>query len=105
MNALPAETTLWASPAKSAMFIVSCAHCPSELGRIGIRRAAIGPAMSPLQGWAVCGTVGYKQDAPDGAKSERGLAGHNGFTPEELDFILNDDIKYRLGRDTEGEEE
>ena len=89
MNALPAETTLWASPAKSAMFIVSCAHCPSELGRIGIRRAAIGPAMSPLQGWAVCGTVGYKQDAPDGAKNERVLAGGYGFTAEKWDFSLN----------------
>ena len=29
------------------------------------------------------------------------LAGHYGFTAEELDFILNYDIKYRLGRDTE----
>jgi hypothetical protein len=25
--------------------------------------------------------------------------------PAELDFIINYDIKYRLGRDTEGEEE
>jgi hypothetical protein len=33
------------------------------------------------------------------------LAGHYGFTAEELDFILNYDIKYRLGRDTEGEAE
>jgi len=33
------------------------------------------------------------------------LAGHYGFTPEELDFILNYDIKYRLGRETESEEE
>jgi hypothetical protein len=33
------------------------------------------------------------------------LAGHYGFTPEELDFILNYDIKYRLGRDTETGEE
>jgi hypothetical protein len=32
------------------------------------------------------------------------LAGHYGFTAEELDFILNYDIKYRLGRDTEGDE-
>lgn len=31
------------------------------------------------------------------------LAGHDGFTPEKLDFILNYDIKYRLGRDMEGE--
>jgi hypothetical protein len=33
------------------------------------------------------------------------LAGHYGFTPKELDFILNYDIKYRLGRDTESDEE
>jgi hypothetical protein len=33
------------------------------------------------------------------------LASHYGFTPEELDFIINYDIKYRLGRDTETEED
>lgn len=33
------------------------------------------------------------------------LAGHYGFSEEELDFILNYDIKYRLGRDTEAEDE
>jgi len=33
------------------------------------------------------------------------LAGHYGFTAEELDFILNYDIKYRLGREAESEEE
>ncbi len=33
------------------------------------------------------------------------LAEHYGFTEEELDFIVNYDIKYRLGRDTETEEE
>ena len=33
------------------------------------------------------------------------LAGHYGFTAEELDFILNYDIKYRLGRDAETEED
>ncbi|MCX6885446.1 MAG: hypothetical protein NTX27_10425 [Verrucomicrobia bacterium] len=32
------------------------------------------------------------------------MAEHYGFTPEELDFIINYDIKYRLGRDA-GEEE
>jgi hypothetical protein len=32
------------------------------------------------------------------------LAGHYGFTAAELDFILNYDIKYRLGRDTGDEE-
>ena len=28
------------------------------------------------------------------------LAAHYGFTEEELDFILNYDIKYRVGHDT-----
>jgi hypothetical protein len=32
------------------------------------------------------------------------LAQHYGFTPEELDFIINYDIKYRLGRGA-GEED
>jgi hypothetical protein len=33
------------------------------------------------------------------------LARHYGFTAEELDFILNYDIKYRLGRDPESDAE
>jgi len=33
------------------------------------------------------------------------LAGHYRFTAEELDFILNYDIKYRLGHDTDAEED
>jgi hypothetical protein len=33
------------------------------------------------------------------------LADHYGFTAEELDFILNYDIKYRLGRSTETDDE
>ena len=33
------------------------------------------------------------------------LAGHYGFTAKELDFILNYDIKYRLGRGAEAEED
>jgi len=30
---------------------------------------------------------------------DRALAGHYGFTDEELDFIINFDIKYRMGTD------
>ena len=33
------------------------------------------------------------------------LASHYGFTDEELDFILNYDIKYRMGKELEGDEE
>jgi hypothetical protein len=34
---------------------------------------------------------------------DRILAEHYGFTDEELDFIINYDIKYRLGADAEEE--
>jgi hypothetical protein len=33
------------------------------------------------------------------------LAQHYGFTEEELDFVVNYDIKYRLGAETEKDEE
>jgi hypothetical protein len=33
------------------------------------------------------------------------LAGHYGFTDEELDFIINYDIKYRMGKELENEDE
>ena len=36
---------------------------------------------------------------------DRLLARHYGFTEEELDFIVNYDIKYRMGADAEEEEE
>ncbi|MGB3612895.1 MAG: hypothetical protein WBA10_03810, partial [Elainellaceae cyanobacterium] len=34
---------------------------------------------------------------------DRALAQHYGFTDEELDFIINYDIKYRMGRDNGGD--
>ena len=37
-------------------------------------------------------------------KIDRVLARHYGFTDEELDFIINYDIKYRMGRDSGGDE-
>ncbi len=36
---------------------------------------------------------------------DRALAKHNGFTDEELDFIINYDIKYRIGQDESEDEE
>jgi hypothetical protein len=35
---------------------------------------------------------------------DKKLAKHYGFTEEELDFIINYDIKYRMGSELEGEE-
>ncbi len=36
---------------------------------------------------------------------DRVLARHYGFRDEELDFIINYDIKYRMGRGADGEDE
>jgi hypothetical protein len=36
---------------------------------------------------------------------DRVFAQHYGFTEEELDFIINYDIKYRMGRDAESVDE
>ena len=60
--------------------------------------------------YVATGKVEYDQFYPRKSKEimdeiDRVLARHYGFTDEELDFIINYDIKYRLGRDTEGDEE
>ena len=54
--------------------------------------------------YRVGGAVQYQRFRPASAKSiidelDRVLAKHYGFTGEELDFIINYDIKYRMGRD------
>ena len=38
-------------------------------------------------------------------KAESFLAKRYGLTEEELDFIINYEIKYRMGRDTEPDDE
>ena len=50
----------------------------------------------------ITGTIMYEQFRPRMSKSiideiDRVLANHYGFTDEELDFIINYDIKYRMG--------
>ncbi len=68
--------------------------------------------------WRTCDYIGsigkcqvpfYRQGAskPIIDEIDRVLAGHYGFTDEELDFIINYDIKYRMGRgdNEEGDEE
>jgi len=56
------------------------------------------------------GKVEYDQFFPRKSKPiideiDRVLAQHYGFTAEELDFIINYDIKYRMGKDTSDEED
>lgn len=53
--------------------------------------------------------MGYDEFYPDESKPILDeivtvLAGHDGLTADELDFILNCDIKYRFGRATEEED-
>ena len=38
-------------------------------------------------------------------KADLNLQEHYGFTQEELDFIINYDIKYRMGSELESEED
>ena len=46
-----------------------------------------------------------KKSKPIIDEIDKVLAAHYGFTDEELDFIINYDIKYRMGKELEGEEE
>ncbi len=60
--------------------------------------------------YEAAGRVEYDEFYPDQSKPildeiDTVLAEHYGFTAEELDFIINYDIKYRLGRDAADEEE
>jgi uncharacterized radical SAM superfamily protein len=56
------------------------------------------------------GDVEFQQFFPQKSKSlideiDIALAEHYGFNAEELDFIINYDIKYRLGKELENEED
>ena len=73
--------------------------------------------MDDLQRNSETRTMRFKHDTltvqciyPNSSKSIIGeidqvLAAHYGFTEEELDFIINYDIKYRMGRDAEADDE
>jgi hypothetical protein len=55
--------------------------------------------------YELTGKIEYDEFYPDKSKSiideiDRVLAKHYGFTDEELDFIINYDIKYRMGQDS-----
>jgi hypothetical protein len=55
------------------------------------------------------GVVCYYEYYPQKSKPiideiDKLLAQHYGFTEEELDYIINYDIKYRMGSDTEDDE-
>jgi len=59
--------------------------------------------------YAATGHIEYDEFYPKLSKSiideiDRILAKHYGFTEEELDFIINYDIKYRMGKDSEEED-
>lgn len=72
--------------------------------------------MRDLQKNSVNRTMRFQHDTltlqciyPNASKSiidaiDQELARHYGFTEEELDFIINYDIKYRMGRRAENQE-
>ena len=50
-------------------------------------------------------SFGQARPSPSSTKINRVLAAYYGFTDEELDFIINYDIKYRMGREADNENE
>lgn len=56
------------------------------------------------------GTITYQEFSPGPTKTvldliDSAFGEHFGFTPEELDFIINYDIKYRMGQDAAGDDD
>jgi hypothetical protein len=47
----------------------------------------------------------YAVEQMSNGKSKSEILSDIGFTEEELDFIINYDIKYRMGKELEGEDE
>jgi hypothetical protein len=77
-----------------------CGVLMKDLQRNARRKTAV---------YKATGAVEYDEYVPRRSKSiideiDRVLAGHYGFTDEELDFIINYDIKYRMGRESLEEE-
>jgi hypothetical protein len=56
-------------------------------------------------GWVELDKYYPKVSKPILDEIDTALAPQYGFTDEELDFIINYDIKYRMGREAESEEE
>ncbi len=52
-------------------------------------------------GWLNIESFQPRKSKPIIDEIDRVLARHYGFTEEELDFIINYDIKYRMGKDSE----
>jgi hypothetical protein len=60
-----------------------------------------------IANYKATGKVEYREYSPKKSKPlideiDKVLAKHYGFTEEELDFIINYDIKYRMGSELEG---
>ena len=83
-----------------------------KFGRLGVRlmadynaKAVLKVRIQKTTGRMELQEIDPRKSASIITEIDSALAQHYGFTAEELDFILNYDIKYRLGRDTENEEE
>lgn len=79
----------------------TCQHLMDDLKENAFRKTCY---------YKATGKVIYDEYYPSCSKPiideiDRVLAKHYGFTDEELDFIINYDIKYRMGQDAEGEED
>ena len=73
----------------------------SDLARNSIRRKIKYKAT----GWIEYDEFYPRFSKPIADEIDNVISGHYGFSPDETDFIINFDIKYRLGKDADGDED
>ena len=79
-------------------------HCCEKLMNDFRNKSQLKEKTSKLTGEIVYQEFYPRLSKPIIDQIDKVLAKHYGFTDEELDFIINYDIKYRMGRGAEGGE-
>jgi hypothetical protein len=90
---LPVPSAVTGAPRKLAGLAVKIMERLEETSEVGAGNYSVG------------GSVSYQRFKPGTAKQffdevDEVLGSYYGFTDEELDFIINYDIKYRMGQDS-----
>lgn len=97
--AFPVGIDKLAKPDKDSLITTGIRH-ERDLFKHSVRRRIRYRAT----GWIDYDEFYPRESKPVADEIDQVLAAHYGFTPEELDFIINYDIKYRMGRAEEGSE-
>src|ERR1700730_7862489 len=99
VSAFPVGIERLTNEAKERLVAIGCSH-ERDLFRHSVRRRI----RYKTTGWIEYDEFYPRESKQLTDKIDHILVNHYRFTEEELDFIVNYDIKYRMGRDTEGED-